>query len=137
MTLYSLDTDAVIDVLKGFSSSVTFIQNLLTQGHILATNAIVIAEVYSGLRLHERGSGEVLMDSLTYLPPSRDAARRASDWRYAYARTGTALSLTDTLIAATAREHDATVVTANIADYPMQDVAVAGLPRASGARHAQ
>lgn len=49
MSLYLLDTDSIIDVLKGFATSVTFIQSLVAQGHTLVTTDIVLAEVYSGL----------------------------------------------------------------------------------------
>jgi hypothetical protein len=40
---------------------------------------------------------------------------------------GKTLSLTDSLIAAVARENDATVLTSNIKDYPMKDVRVMSL----------
>jgi predicted nucleic acid-binding protein len=39
------------------------------------------------------------------------------------------LPLTDALIAATAVEHNATVVTGNVRDYPMPEVSILPLPR--------
>lgn len=50
-------------------------------------------------------------------------ARRAGSYRSAF-RSTTRLALPDALIAATAREHDATLVTRNVRHYPMTDLAV-------------
>lgn len=127
MSLYLVDTDAIVDYLKGIS--ISFLQNLLNQGQTLATSDVVTGEVYSGLRPEHRATGERLMDSLVYLSTSRAAARQAGDWRYAYARRGVSLSLTETLIAATALEHGAVVVTANVRDYPMSELTTLPLPR--------
>jgi predicted nucleic acid-binding protein len=76
MTLYLLDTDAVIDFFKGFPSSVDLIQNLFQRGGTLCTCAVVIAEVYAGLDPSERTRGEELLGSLRFLrrrpePPSK------------------------------------------------------------------
>jgi len=42
--------------------------------------------------------------------------------RYSFARRGRTLSITDMLVAATAREHQAILVTGNVKDYPMTDI---------------
>jgi len=44
-------------------------------------------------------------------------------------RRGVTLPITDTLIAATALVHGATVVTGNFDQYPMSEVAILPLPR--------
>lgn len=129
MSRYLIDSDAIIDYLKGIASSIQLLQSLLRDGHTLATSDIVLAEVYAGLLPHERAAGERLLESLAFLSTSRQAARQAGDWRYAYSRRGTQVSLTDALIAATAQEHGAVVVTGNLRDYPMPDVTVQPLPR--------
>ena len=62
------------------------------------------------------------MDSLRYLQIARDAARRAGEDRYDFARRGQTLSTPDALIAAVAREHQAIIVTDNVKDYPQGDI---------------
>ena len=101
-------------------------------GRTLCTCDIVITEVYSGLRPHERPRAEVFLSSLQFLPASPNAARRAGEWRYDYARQGIQLPTTDCLIAAIAAEYDATVVTGNVRHFPMADVATLALPRPGG-----
>ena len=49
MTLYLLDSDGLIDHLKGIQSTTALIQSLPAQGHVLCSCDIVIAEIYAGL----------------------------------------------------------------------------------------
>ena len=130
MSWHLLDTDAVIDWLKGIAESITYIERLVNDGHVLATTDVVIAETWSGLLPKERAKGEELLSSFVFLPTSREAARRAGEWRYAYARRGITLSVADALIAATGYEHNAAIVTANVRDYPMPEINIVPLPRA-------
>lgn len=130
MPPYLLDSDSIIDYLKGFSSSVSFIAEIDRQGEVLATCDIVIAEVHAGLYERDRTAARELLATLAFLPSSRASASRAGDWKFAYARQGQALSLADCLIAAIALEHGAEIVTANIRDFPMPEVTVLPLPRA-------
>ena len=130
MTRYLLDTDAVIDYFKGFRPTVDLLQTLHRQGDTLCTCDVVTAEVYAGLDPAEREPAQELLDSLRFLPTSAAAARQAGVWRYHYARRGTQLPTTDCLIAAIAREGQATLITGNTADYPMPELTVVPLPRA-------
>ena len=129
VTLYLLDTDAVIDFFKGFPATVELIQHLFQQGETLCTCAVVVAEVYTGLNPSERGRGEELLGSLRFFVTSPGSARQAGLWRYAFARQGVQLATTDCLIAAIAHERRATLVTGNLDDYPMPEVRRLPLPR--------
>lgn len=129
MTLHLLDTDAIVDFLKGFASTTAYIQALPTQGHIGCSCDIVIAEVYAGLAPHERASAQQFLSSLQFLPTTEAAARQAGSWRYDFARRGVTLPTTDTVIAAVALEHGASVVTGNLRHYPMPGITLAPLPR--------
>jgi predicted nucleic acid-binding protein len=130
MTRYLLDSDAVVDYLKGFVSTVTFVRQLPSEGHQLCTCGVVECEVHTGLPPGQQEQGQSLLDALQYLPTSRRAARQAGVWRNAYRSHGVQLSATDCLIAATAREEGAEVVTANLRDFPMPELTVIPLPRA-------
>lgn len=132
MTGYLLDSDAVVDYLKGFASTVMFIRQLGAQGHQLCTCGVVECEVYTGLPPKQRSQAEQLLDALEYLPTSRGAARQAGHWRNAYRSRGVQLSATDCLIAATAHEGGAAVITANVRDFPMPELTIVPLPRAQG-----
>jgi predicted nucleic acid-binding protein len=129
MSYHLLDSDAVIDLLKGIAASATLLRNLRNDGHVLATSSVVIAEVWSGLAPADQQTGEEFLDALVFLPTSPTAGRQAGEWRYAYARQGVAVSLTDALIAATARQHNAVLVTGNVRDFPMPDVRLLPIPR--------
>ena len=127
MTRLLLDTDCVVDHLKGVQSTTDFLGDLSEQGAIFCTNAVVLAELYAGLYPDDQSRAEMFLATLEYLPMSPGSARQAGKWRYSYRRQGLSLSLTDCLIAATALEHGARVVTGNVLHFPM--VPVHPLPR--------
>jgi tRNA(fMet)-specific endonuclease VapC len=129
MELYLLDTDAVIDQLKGFPSTVQLLQQLHAAGGELAVCDITIAEVYAGLDPKDRPQAEQFLNACAFLSPSPQIAQQAGEWRYQYRRRGITISLTDALIAATAHAHQATLITGNISHYPMREVTTVALPR--------
>jgi tRNA(fMet)-specific endonuclease VapC len=129
MTYHMLDSDSIIDYLKGIQPTIATIDSLPPQGHILCFCDVVLAEVYAGLAPHERQLAERLLETFEFLPTTPAAARQAGAWRYLYARRGVALATTDVLIAAVAVERGATIVTGNVKDYPMPDVTLLPLPR--------
>ena len=57
MDLYLLDTDAVIDQLKGFPQTVQLLQTLHQSGAELCVCDVTIAEVYAGLITCHRAAG--------------------------------------------------------------------------------
>jgi predicted nucleic acid-binding protein len=130
MARYLLDTDAIIDHLKGFVPTVELIQALHARGE-LCTCEVVLAEVYGGLHPEDREQAERLLEACTFLPGSPRIAQQAGQWGYRYRRGGITIALTDALVAATAVAHQATVVTRNVADYPMPEIRTLNLPRPS------
>lgn len=130
MARYLLDTDAVIDYLKGFAPSISLVQDLHSQGSLLCVCDVVIVEVYSGLRPNDRKKAAKLLDACFFLPTSVEIAKQAGEWRYRYARRGVILSTADVLIAATAHAHRAKILTGNLDHYPMKKGLVFPLPRA-------
>lgn len=129
MSLYLLDTDAVIDLLKNVRETVSLVQGLHSRSDTLCTSGIVLGEVFSGLHAHDRTRAETLLSGLLYLTTTAEAARRAGEWRYDYARRGQQTAITDCLIAATAVDHAAVLVTGNTKDFPMPEVTLLPLPR--------
>ncbi len=129
MTRYLLDTDGVIDYLKGFQPTITVIQDLNRRGDIPCVCAVVLGETYAGLDADQQARAERFLAALEFLPTSPQAARQAGAWKYTYARQGLTLSITDCLIAAVAHDHGATVATRNGRHYPMPELALLPLPQ--------
>ena len=133
MTRSLLDTDAIVDFLKGIESAIALIRQLSEDGHQLYTCDVVVCEVHSGLSSPEqRARAQQLLRAIDYLPTSRQAAEQVGDWRGRHEAQGQQIAATDSLIAAVARAHNAQVVTGNVRDYPMPEITVLPLPRAQG-----
>lgn len=124
MAFYILDSNAIIDFLKGVESALAMIHRLNRRGDTLCSCGVVVTEVTAGLPPGNRPAADIFLDGLTYLPTTEEAARQAGEWRYLYARQGVAISTTDALIAATAHDHGATIVTRNVRHYPMPELRV-------------
>jgi predicted nucleic acid-binding protein len=129
MARYLLDTDAIIDYLSGFAPSISLIQGLHERGDALCVCDVVVAEVYAGLLPKDKEKAQGLLSACVFLPTSLEAARLAGEWRYRYARQGRSVSTTDALVAATAHTHQSALVTANLDDYPMEEISLHPLPR--------
>lgn len=122
MTAYLLDTTALIDFSKRRDPAYVQILTWIEAGDTLAACAITLAEFYAGLSVDEAREWEEFVTALAYWPISPEAAMRAGQDRYRFARQGTAITITDALLAAVAREREAVLVTGNIKDYPMDDL---------------
>ena len=122
MADYLLDATALIDYLRGRRGIIELVNTLANQGHQLGLCCISVAEVYAGLSEEERAGADRLADAMDYHEISREVAKEAGRFRYEFARRGTTLTTTNTLIAATAIDLGATLITANTRDFPMQEI---------------
>lgn len=131
MTDHLLDSDTVIHLLRGTPACVSFVKGLQSQGDLLCTSDVVVAEVFSGQHPEHRAIARRLLGSFVFLPTSPEAAELAGEWRCRYWRQGIQIATTDALIAATAFMHQADVVTRNVRDYPMPEISIVpvSLPR--------
>lgn len=129
MAHFLLDSDALADFLNDWPATVALVLQLLSDDQALCTCDVVLAEVFAGIRPDAPPDGIAFVNSLQFLPISREFARQAGAWRYMYARQGIQLPATDMLIAATAIEHNATLVTGNLRHYPMPELSLLPLPR--------
>ena len=129
-----IDSDILIDYLRGVPNIVAHLQQLDAFGDRLCTCDIVIAEVESGLSPTQSSVARLLMTSLIVLERNVAASRQAGRWRYDYARKGTTLSTPDALIAATAFSHGAGILTRNASHFPMPELTVLRGPTRSPRR---
>lgn len=121
MSKVVLDTDVLIDLLRGRKETRGFLHDLV--GHsVPCCSVISVAEIYAGMRHEETASTADLLDGLVILPVTREIAEAAGHFkRRSKSRR---LELADCLIAATAFVEGASVATGNAKDYPMTEITV-------------
>jgi len=117
-----LDTSVLIDVLRRRRGRRELLVELVRSGHILATTALNVAEVYAGMRPGEEEQTAAFLDALDCYELTRTAARLAGTLKNKWARKGRTLTLADTIIAAIALERRCTLMTDNRKDFPMPEL---------------
>ena len=111
-----LDTDVIIDYLRGHPAAVSYLETL-SNGP--ATASIVVAELYAGVREGaERHRLEQLLAVTPVYPLSLTSAVQGGLYRRQYLKSHN-VGLADALIAATASEHNVRLVTLNARHFPM------------------
>ena len=125
MSLYLLDTTVLIDFAKQREAVMTRVLALLRAENDLSTSPISVAEYYAGAMLGEDPTMDRFIRQLPCWETSREIAMIAGDYRYRFQREfSRKLPTADTLIAATARHYQATLLTNNPSDFPMNDITV-------------
>lgn len=117
---YLLDTDIVIEYLKGTRRAVELVNGLRAEG--LAISLVTYGEVYEGVYFGtsvssaERGFRTFLRD-VDVLQLNRAMMRRFGQLRGALRRSGLLIPDPDLLIAVTALHHDLVLVTRNVRHF--------------------
>ncbi len=127
-----VDTDILINFLRGKEKTKVFLARAAEES-LLCCSAITVAEIFAGMREHEREKTVDLVNGLEVVDVTREIAEKAG----AYKRNSKSqrLELADCLIAASAFVRQALLATANARHYPMSDVEkeiVAGTTRQRG-----
>ncbi len=111
-----VDTDVLIDYLRGLSKAAAFLESNLD---VVAISAMSVAELYQRVREgEERMALSDMVSVLTVLPITESVAKEAGLLRRQYRKTNNA-GLADCLIASTALAHDLPLRTLNVKHYPM------------------
>jgi predicted nucleic acid-binding protein len=116
-----LDSDVVIEVLRGRKAVVAALVALEARGVATFTCGVVVAEILAGLRAGEESAtdsffharGDIVIDGTT--------GRRAGSYLARYARSH-GVEIADALIAAAAATTGLRLWTLNRKHYPMRDV---------------
>jgi len=111
-----LDTDVLVDFLRGHSKAVAFIN---AQSDRIILSSIVVAELFAGVR----GDAEqvVLEDFISLfrvIPVDAEIAKTGGLYKRDYARSH-GVGLADAILAATAESENAELKTLNTKHYPM------------------
>lgn len=120
---FLLDITILIDLFRGRQEAIDFLDQLLQEGS-LCVCAIVVAEIFSGIRPEELSKVEEFVEAMNYYPVEYRTAKRAGLYRRDFQKKGITLSISDTLIAATAIEHSLTLVTKNVRHFPMTELSI-------------
>lgn len=111
-----IDTDVLIEYLRGQSEAVEYLEGLTSDLHI---SVISVAELFAGVRSdEEEKSLKQLLLAFVILSVTEKTAQLGGLYRRDYGRShGTGLA--DALIAATSEENGTDLVTSNQRHFPM------------------
>ena len=118
-----LDTDVLIDFLRGHDKAVSFVNANLDR---IILSSIVVAELYAGARGGKGDAEQVVLENFLSLfrvvPISGDVAKLGGLYKRDYGRSH-GVGLADAIVAATATLEGAELKTLNAKHYPMlQDI---------------
>lgn len=121
--MYLLDTDLLIWVLRGRSEVVEKISLLKTESK-LSISVITIAEVFQNIFPSEITETEKYINLHVIFDVDAKIAKAGGLYWREHKKKLKNLSLTDCLIAATAKSYSSTLVTLNTKHFPMKDIQV-------------
>ena len=111
-----VDTDILIDFLKGQQESVLYIKN---NSNIISISVISVAELFSGIRNKiEKKDIEYFLNLFPILSVTPEIAKLGGIFRNKYFKSFN-VSLADAIIAATAKINDLNLKTLNTKHFPM------------------
>jgi len=111
-----VDTDVMVDFLRGNPKAVALVQRYSTR---VILSSIVAAELYAGVRGDEELSKlDSLISIFRVVPVSVELARAGGLYKKDYVKTH-GVGLADAIIAATAKAENADLKTLNTKHYPM------------------
>lgn len=117
-----IDTDVIIDYLRGQKDAVDFLETHVENTHL---SAISVAELHQGAREgKERRQLDAMLEAFTLLPIDSEIATAAGLLRRDY-QNKFGCGLADCIIAATALHHELPLVTLNEKHFGMiKDVVI-------------
>ena len=122
-----LDSTVLIDALRGRPASAR-LAGLRRAGVEPWVCVVSVEEIWRGLRPGEELVARRLFRSLRLAPLGVAEGIRAAEWRREFARQGVTLHQADCLIASAAVGVNASLATANTADFPMEELTVEDWP---------
>ncbi len=113
---FLIDTDVIIDFLRGHPQSIAFIKSSVD---IISISTVSIAELYSGVKGEtEKQELNDFLNLFPILDVTSEIAVKAGSFRNTYLKSHR-LGLGDALIGATALHHGLKVKTLNCKHFPM------------------
>jgi predicted nucleic acid-binding protein len=116
-----LDSDVIIEWLRGHQPFVEHVPALIAAHSELFWSPVSVAEVFAGVRKGEQDAVANLFLLLEPISISVEVGRKAGDYLKAYAKSHS-VELGDALIAASACSENLKLWTLNKKHYPMKDI---------------
>ena len=123
MERYLIDTDIIIDHLRGEEKARDFLRQIKSGGSDILYSVITKAELYSGVRPKEVKQVARLLSSMEEVRIDGEIAVDAGRYRNKF-YSSHGLLLPDALIAASAKKAGAVLITLNKKHYPMKDIKI-------------
>ncbi len=118
-----MDTDIVIDFLRRREYAQKLLGSWAADG-LLAVSTITHLEVFQGMKKDEEEATTVFLQGLISVAVDVPIARRAGRILGELRSKGVTVDMADSIIAATALEIAAPIVTNNVQHYPLRDLTV-------------
>lgn len=123
MSKYLIDTDVLIEVLRGRAEVVSYIEFLHKKGNALFYSPITKAEIFHGIHEGEEASVNLLFQSMGCMYITDEIGKKAGLYLKKFHRSH-GLQLGDSLIAATAYLNNTTLLSFNHKHFPMKDIRI-------------
>jgi predicted nucleic acid-binding protein len=118
-----IDTDILIDHLRGRAESSEFLTACLAAEDHLLCSVVTCAELFAGMRAGEDSAIRALLSVFGVVPIDATIAEAAGAYRRDLGKSH-GVMLPDALLAATAKTKGATLMTKNTKHYPMSDLSI-------------
>ena len=112
---FLIDTDVLVDFLRGFPLAIEYIK---THSEDIIISAISVAELYAGVKDSEREQLDALISLFEVIPITQEIAVTGGLLKQQYFKSH-GVGLADAIIAATSISINATLKTLNIRHFPM------------------
>lgn len=121
-----LDTDVIIECLRGNQPILNSLHHLSEQGSVIHYSTISKAEIYCGIRPSEEHATGEFFRQMESLPVDESVAETAGRYQNRFRKSHN-VDLGDAIIAATAHVHHLLLYTFNLRHYPMNDIEFFGV----------
>ena len=118
-----VDTDIAIDFLRRREYAQKLLANWADEG-LLAISTLTHLEIYQGMKAGEEGATNAFLDGLISVVVDIPLARRAGMMLRELRSKGLTISIADAIIAATALQFGAPLLTNNVEHYPFSNLKV-------------
>ena len=118
-----VDTDVAIDFLRQREYAQQLLKNRAGEG-LLAISVLTYLEIYQGMKTSEEGATNTFLDGLVSIPVDISIARQAGKMLGELRSKGLTMGIADAIIAATALQMNAPLLTNNVEHYPFPELRV-------------